>query len=340
MGPQKGSPQRGSPQPGSPQRHPGAAAVPTGPASVVARLPGHPSGLLAVAFSPDRGLLASGGRDGTAKLWNIGSAPPSEKGVLGAPGRRLQSLAFSANGRALAAGSGALDGTVWLFDVSGISPRETLTLRGARGAVNALAFSPDGQLLAGTGEDRVVRVWETTAMSRGDPKAQLTGHTGPIRALAFSPDGQTVATGSDDSSVRLWTVSRIRSLERAALPHPSGVTAVVFAPDGHTLITGGRDGVIRLLDSGSGKPGPRGELPAQPSGIKLLVVTSDGKTLVSVADGPRVVQWDLAAGQPLREWALPPNSSSPVAVTRDGRYLAMGKVEGSLEVFRVAEKRA
>jgi WD40 repeat protein len=329
MGPQKGPPQKTS----------GVAAAPTGPASVIARLAGHPGGVLAVAFSPDRGFLASGGRDGAAKLWDIGSGSPSEKGALGPPGRRLQSLAFSATGKTVAAGSGALDGTVWLFDVAGMAPRETLALRGARGAVNALAFSPDGNLIAGTGEDRVVRVWETTAMSRGDPRAQLTGHTGPVRALAFSPDGQTVATGSDDSSVRLWTVSRIRSLERAALPHPSGVTAVVFTPDGHTLITGGRDGVIRLLDAGSGKPGPRGELPAQSSGIRLLVVTKDGKTLVSVADGPRAVHWDLAAGRPVREWALPANSSSPVAVTRDGRYLAMGKAEGALEVFRIAEKR-
>ena len=335
MGPQKPSPQKPSPQKTS-----GVAAVPTGPASVVARLGGHSGGVLGVAFSPDRGLIATSSRDGSAKLWDISGGSPSEKGALGAPGRRIQCFVFSPNGRMVASGSGALDGTVWLFDISGISPRETLGLRGARGAINALAFAPDGNLIAGTGEDRVVRVWETTAMSRGEPRAQLTGHSGPIRCLAFSPDGQTVATGSDDSTVRLWTVSRIRSLERATLPHPSGVTAVVFSPDGHTLITGGRDGVIRLLDSGSGKPGPRGELPAQSSGIKLLVVTKDGKTLVSVADGPRAVQWDLAAGRPIREWALPANTASPVAVTRDGRYLAMGKSEASLEVFRIGEKRA
>jgi WD40 repeat protein len=315
-----------------------AAAVPTGPASPIARLAGHTGGVTALAFSPDRGLLASGGRDGTAKLWDIGSGTPGERASFGPPGRRLQSLTFSRNGNLMAAGSGALDGTVWVFDVSGSAPRETVALRGARGAVNAIAFSPDGSLLAGAGEDRSLRIWEPNSNSRGEARANLPGHTAPVRALAFSPDSQFVATGADDSTVRLWTVSRIRSTERAVLSHPTGVVALTYTSDGYTLITGGRDGVIRLMDPGSARPGPRGDLPSQSAGIRLLVVTADGKTMVSVADGPRVVHWDLAAGRPVREWGLP-TVQTPVAVTRDGRYLAMSRIDGKIEVYRVADKR-
>lgn len=316
------------------------SAVPTGPASIIARLAGHPSGVLTLCFSPDRGTLASGGRDGMSRLWDFGALRPGEKAVLGPPGRRIQSLAYAVNGKAVAAGSGALDGMVWAFDLSGSSPREVVALRGGRGAVHALAYSPDASLVAGAGEDRALRIWEPTAASRGEARAQLTGHTGPVRALAFAPDGQTAATGSDDATIRLWTISRIRSSDKAVLKHPAGVTALTYTPDGRTLITGGRDGAIRLWDMTTARFDARGDLPAQSGAIRILMVTPDGRSLVSVAEGPRVVHWDLDALRPLREWGLPAGGQAPVAVTRDGRYLAMGRESGSIEVYRVAEKRA
>jgi eukaryotic-like serine/threonine-protein kinase len=101
---------------------PNPSLCPTGPAKVVAKLPGHSGGVLAMAFSPDRGRLVSAGRDGLARLWDMGNDPPVERAALGPAGRRLVSIAFAPTGRALVAGSGALDGSIWLFDVSGPSP--------------------------------------------------------------------------------------------------------------------------------------------------------------------------------------------------------------------------
>ena len=74
----------------------------------------------------------------------------------------------------------------------------------AGGGVWGVALAADGRLLACTGEDRVVRVWETNA---GRPLATLRGHTGAARGVSFVPDGRMLASGGADGMVRLWETS-------------------------------------------------------------------------------------------------------------------------------------
>jgi WD40 repeat protein len=79
-----------------------------------ASLTGHKTGLVALAFSPDGQLLASGGDDGFLKVWDmkLGAElfPPGER-VGG-----ITSLSFSPDGKTLAVGS--YDTTVRLFTIA------------------------------------------------------------------------------------------------------------------------------------------------------------------------------------------------------------------------------
>jgi WD40 repeat protein len=114
------------------------------------RLKGHGAGVRSVAFSPDGGTLASGGGDGSVRLW----ATAVSYGL-----RRL-------------------------WDV--VAGRELRRLEGHGAGDLSVAFSPDGGTLASGGGDGSVRLWDVAA---GRELRRLEGHGAGVRSVAFSPDG-------------------------------------------------------------------------------------------------------------------------------------------------------
>jgi serine/threonine protein kinase len=161
---------------------------------------GHDSTAQAVAYSPRRDLVASGGADKSVKLWSLDklSLVRSYKGQKDF----VTALTFSPDGRTLA--SATLDGGIRLL--SSISSRHIRTLVGHKGRIGALAYAPDGDLLASASDDGTVRLWD---VKRGRTERALTTATGPARSVAFSPDGQRLAIAGEDSTVRVYSVASL-----------------------------------------------------------------------------------------------------------------------------------
>mmetsp|Transcript_11396 Transcript_11396/g.26794 ORF Transcript_11396/g.26794 Transcript_11396/m.26794 type:complete len:326 (-) Transcript_11396:94-1071(-) len=125
-------------------------------------LVGHTGYLNTVCVSPDGSLAASGGKDGTAMLWEVNEGKRLYS--LDA-GSIINGLVFSPNRYWLCA---ATDEAIKIWDLESKMVVSTLAPEkpefGRMPSVTSLAWSTDGSTLFAGYSDNVIRVWVVTSM--------------------------------------------------------------------------------------------------------------------------------------------------------------------------------
>src|SRR5262245_22435172 len=179
----------------------------------------------ALAFSPDRLLLAVAEEDQSIKLWDttrrrLVCSVSEARG----PGT---SLAFAPDGRTLA--SGGLAGRLRLSDVRTGKTREIVAGARKNEPFTSLAYSLDGRTLTAASPGRAVRLWDVaTGKQKGElPFLKDSG------AVAFAPFTRHLAT-SHSGTVVLWDSATLRPV--GSFQAPEG--ALQFVDQGQQLLCG------------------------------------------------------------------------------------------------------
>ncbi|VXD20119.1 conserved hypothetical protein [Planktothrix serta PCC 8927] len=188
-----------------------------------------------LVFSPNSPILAVE-CDKNIHLWNVSTLQYQVLDLgLSVP---ICSLAFSPNGKLLAAGS--FDGFIGFWDLTKGQPLPPLKAHSF--PIWSLAFSPDSLFLASGSGDGTVGLWSVNGQQS---LALLVGHSFPVWSVAFSPDGLTLATGSEDKTIKLWWLEIGQELA-TLMGHSASVQSLAFSTEGKILVSASNDGTLRL----------------------------------------------------------------------------------------------
>ncbi|HAJ63167.1 MAG TPA: hypothetical protein DCP31_31325, partial [Cyanobacteria bacterium UBA8543] len=280
--------------------------------------------VLAVTFSPDGKLLATGDSNGMIHLWEASSG----REILTCKGHNgvVTSVTFSPSGEILA--SGSYDQTARLWD---IHTGECLQLlQGHSETVFSVTFNPSGATLASGSYDKTVRFWD---ICTGECLQLLQGHTSLVKSVAFSPCGERLVSGSGDKTVRLWDVSTGKCLTHLR-GHTGLVRSVAFSPSGEMLASADNEKTVRLWDVGTGEC--LYILQGHTFIVQSIAFSPAGEMLASGSDDQTVRLWDVSTGKCLQILQGHIDKVQSVAFSPGGKILASGADDGTVRLWDVS----
>ncbi|MDA1275772.1 MAG: WD40 repeat domain-containing protein [Verrucomicrobia bacterium] len=315
-----------------------------------------------MAFSPDGQTLASGGKDGLAKLWY--GIPKADERMLaegqtplrfsddghtlltlgedrtlsywdtrsrqklsvidiGLNEKRAGAITISSDGKKLAVGM--TNGAVEFW--SSETRQHLGTHHVEQGEVRFLKFSPKDKLLASIHRQLREGEWKDKVtildLATWQPQGQFDG----IDKLTFSPDETLVATSKPDYTIHVRNL--VTQQDLAILKtHTWRVTSLTFSPDGKRLMSSSIDNTVRLWDTSSWKE--LDALRGYMGGVMAGAFSSDGRTLVTVSADETLKMWNVSAvpAQELLTIRTSPQDPHLIVLSPDSSVVAVYATSG------------
>ncbi|MBN3316249.1 TBL3 protein, partial [Atractosteus spatula] len=188
----------------------------------------HTSPVASMTFDPTSTLLATGGCDGTIKLWDVVKQYCTHN-LKGSPGV-VHLVQFHPDSALLQLFSSSMDCRIRVWDLR--TSQCLCVLESHYSAVTSLAFTPDGSTLVSSGRDKICTVW--------DLKSKTPTRTVPVfeavEAVVLLPQGADVSrigvkneglhfiTAGSRGMLQVWEASSGRCIFTQTLPaeHPTG----------------------------------------------------------------------------------------------------------------------
>ncbi|KZO90687.1 WD40 repeat-like protein [Calocera viscosa TUFC12733] len=303
---------------------------------VVTKLSGHEDSVVAVEWSADGEMVATGGMDGRVRIWRrVGR----EKWTMWEFLTELQGpdevvwLRWHPRGSVLLAGSN--DSTVWLWQLP--SGNTMQVFAGHEGPVHSGNFTPDGKRIVTADQAGTLIAWDPrspTPLFKLTSSARFPFQEAGITSLAVNPSCTLAVVGGAEGAVRIVNLARGEVLGGVE-GHAEGesVEAIEFVElvgagvgAGGVVVTGATDGKACIWDVGTMRLRVTLEhedavtsLHSHPSAPHLITSASADRTLKT---------WDARTGQLIKEHKGHRGAINAADVSRDGKYAVSAGDEG------------
>ena len=263
--------------------------------------------------------------EGTVRLVDWKEKRPIE--ALKSPARMVESIAFSPDGRWLAAGY--LEGNIAVWNAT--DQKKEYDLGGYAARIDSISISPNGLWIASGNRDSSIKMWSAES---GCLAYSLKSENSDIDALAFSADGLLLASSgqnyspSRETPVEIWEIPSGRRVVRFNYS-TRRVEFVAFSPDRHWLAASGVEGSIKIWDLHTQR-----EAQTLSPANRVVGFAPDGSWVATGSRDGTLTYWQLPSGRMLRRF---PDIGWAYAISPDGRWLAS---TGWLRDFKVWDIRS
>lgn len=281
---------------------------------------GHSSSVFGVAFSPDGKYIASTCNDGSVKIWDTKLG--FEISTFYNYETYGYDVAFSHDGKYLL-GTGVNLNVIW--NVATGKPIATIASGDGEefeegGALTKGIFSYNNKYCYGSREDFSIMRWDMEEITHP------TKYSYKYDRIPFSED--SILNLSPPSSAFFYK------------GHTAEITGLAITKDNKYLVSCSDDSTIIIWNAQTGE-----KIRTIKNSFKLenIALTPDGKKIISCDDDMSEKEglqiWDLQTGKQLFYKHTQYDKIKCLAVSPDGKYLAYGKLRGSLDIFSLASNK-
>jgi len=293
---------------------------------------GHTEGIRGVDFSGDGTQILSGSEDMSMILWDTETGELITVFTDGLSS--IYDVDLSPSG--FTALSGFADGRIVLWSVNTGQALFTYDAQvgGHTDEVWTVEYTADESGFLSSSQDSLVMLWQ---FESGTPVQKFLGHSSRVTDAQFSGDGKRIVSGSEDNAVIVWDVSTGAQLHRF-LGHTSLVYDIAYNPVREQVASAGWDNTVRIWDLNHGALLRQFDEDAELSNVGIINhvdISSDGALAVTAGDDTRLVLWDIATGEPIREFVGHQGAVNAVEFSPDDSLIASAGDDNVLALWDV-----
>ena len=264
----------------------------------------HGGSIHAISVNDENTILASGGKDGVLRLWNLSLECIKEitlDTIIMTHDTNIRSLSFSHNSQRILIGTKAADIFEVIIDSGLLYNSILLSSHGCR-ELWGLASHPIKDEFVTTGDDGTLRIWESKTFKLIKTIKVDTAS----RAVTYSPNGKYIAIGfgsgkrmkgksNNKEGAFVVLTSSDHKVFHEGKDSAEPIRVIKFSSDGSTLVCGSDDTRIYIYNA-KDHFSRKAIITCHKAPIVSIDFSSDGNFIMSVDSTQRIKYSEVSSG--------------------------------------------